>query len=236
MSAMSPRSNIPLIPWEQAKEKLRTAWTPGAHATILGPTGSGKTVLAREMAEMRRYVMWLAIKTRDPELSALTRRGWRLTRDLVPDPQGTSSRWLVWPRAAGIRPTRVRQADVFRRRFDQVHEAGGWTIVADELTYLTDDLRLIDDCRTVLRTLRSDNVSMLMCAQRPRRIPIEALTESSLVCIFRQPDAYDRQRLSDLGADMPARELGAAIAALPRFHFITVDRAAGVLWSSCVDR
>lgn len=228
---------MPFIPWCQAGPKLRAAWRPGDHVTILGPNGSGKTVLAREMAEWRLYAMWFVIKTRDPELEKLRRRGWHVTRDKVPDPEpGKPARWVVWPRAVGIRATRSAQRRVFFDRIDQVHQTGGWTIVADELTYLTDDLGLISDMRTVLRTLRSDNVSALLCAQRPRRIPVEALTESTFVCVFRSADKYDRDRLSELGAAMSPRELGAAIASLPLFHFLVIDRRSGEVWQTRVDR
>lgn len=194
-------------------------------------------MLVQELAQIRTYVQLWAIKSRDPELDRMRRRGWSITSDRVPDPvPGRPARWIVWPTGPTMRAARAEQRRVFGDRLDQAFRQGGWTIVIDELTYSTDELGLLRDIRSALRTLRSDHVTVVACAQRPRRIPIEALTESTHVFLFRQPDSYDRERLSELGGPLSPKELRAEIAALPSHHFLWVDRAAGTVHRSVVRR
>lgn len=225
------------VRWDDIVSSLRVAWRPGQHVIILGPTGSGKTVLVQELAALRSYCQLWAIKSRDPELVRMRQRGWSITVDKVPDPvPGRPARWIVWPAGSTMRAARAEQRRVFADRLDQAYVQGGWTIVLDELTYATDELGLLRDIRSALRTLRSDNVTVVACAQRPRRIPIEALTESTHVFLFRQPDSYDRDRLAELGGPLTPRELRAEIAGLPPHHFLWIDRARQTIARSTVRR
>lgn len=225
------------VDWTSCRQLLVRQWHPGQHVTVLGPTGSGKTVLAHQLAQLRTYVQFWSIKSRDVETSALLRQGWSLTRDQVPDPiPGRPARWVVWPTGSTMRAARAAQRDVFGRLLDQAYRQGGWTLLIDELTYVTDDLGLIRDVRTALRTLRSDHVTVIACAQRPRRIPVEALTESSHIFVFRQPDSYDRDRLAELGGPLPPKELAAEVRALPAYHFLWIDRAQNLIRRSVIQR
>ena len=60
------------IPW------LRTAWEPGQHVALIGPTGEGKSTFAGGILNQRKWVLALDPKGEDETLSATGYK--RLTR------------------------------------------------------------------------------------------------------------------------------------------------------------
>ncbi len=50
----------------------------GDHVAIIGPTGSGKTHIALEIADLRTYVIGVACKPRDPLIEDARRHGYKI--------------------------------------------------------------------------------------------------------------------------------------------------------------
>lgn len=212
------------LEWAAAHARIRRAWTVGQHATVLGPTGSGKTVLSLQLAEIRDYVIGFVVKKTDPELRALARRRvhpWVISPADIPEPHRRPTRCLLWPPVKTLRNAMPEQRRVFAAAMDKAFSAGAWCLYFDELTYITDDLRLIADLRVLMRQARTENMSMLSCSQRPRRIPIEALSEASHVAMFGSTDDYDRKRLSELG--VPLKDLRSIMDTLEPHQFLWVE-------------
>src|SRR5438034_912004 len=68
----------PFVPWEWLYGYLRRRFRQGDHVAIIGPTGTGKTHLALEVAELRSYVIVVACKPDDPLITDAVARGYWL--------------------------------------------------------------------------------------------------------------------------------------------------------------
>ena len=71
---------MPRVAWEVVRGRLARDWKPGEHCLVVGKTGSGKSHLLAELAEIRRWVVVIATKTSDPLLTELERDGYRRIR------------------------------------------------------------------------------------------------------------------------------------------------------------
>ena len=127
----------PFVRWDYF---VRTwQWKEGEHITTIGPTGSGKTVLNRELLKHAPrkqnagpWVVVFGIKNRDPELyAAFQREGYELVRRFDPEPPDDvdSARILFVPRTdkRGAEGEAVR-AKAFRSALHDVEDTGMWTV------------------------------------------------------------------------------------------------------------
>src|SRR5512142_7809 len=69
-------SAAPRVSWAQLHAYLRRNFAQGDHVSILGPTGTGKTHIALELAELRDYSLVIATKPHDPLIEETLRRGY----------------------------------------------------------------------------------------------------------------------------------------------------------------
>ena len=66
---VTPKGGQPLPPFVRFDRFMADwRWKQGEHVTTIGPTGSGKTVLNRELLRRRDFVVVLGVKNRDKEL------------------------------------------------------------------------------------------------------------------------------------------------------------------------
>ena len=68
----------PFLDWPAMFAHLRSEFRQGDHVAVLGPTGTGKTHIALELAELRSYVLIVACKPRDPLIDDAIARGYYL--------------------------------------------------------------------------------------------------------------------------------------------------------------
>src|SRR5437879_453777 len=73
-----PEVSAPFLPWPELYAYLRRNFQQGDHMAIIGPTGTGKTHIALEAAELRTYVLVVACKPKDPLIADATKRGYHL--------------------------------------------------------------------------------------------------------------------------------------------------------------
>lgn len=67
--------------------------------TVVGTTGSGKTVLGRELVEHRSFTVVLGTKNEDPELyKPFEARGFEIVDEFDPSPDADESRVIFRPR------------------------------------------------------------------------------------------------------------------------------------------
>ena len=215
----------PFVRWDEFLSEFR--WRQGEHLTTIGPTGSGKTVLNRALLAQWRYVVVLGVKNRDPELyGPFQQQGYELVRHFNPDvPAGaTSQRVLFVPQtsehgAAG----RKKKGAAFRTALNDIYDAGDWTVYADDVQYLADQLRLDTELEELWMLGRSEGVTLVASSQEPVDIPVMAYGMATHLFLYGNPDLRRAQRMAELTG--MNREIAVeTILALPEHEFLYINR------------
>ena len=210
-----PREN-----WQDHLDSLQ--WKQGEHVLIAAPTGSGKSVLAGQLAEKRNYVANFITKTKDPLFSGDAYKEWVRVNEWKPgrSPRAWENKVLLWPREQEtMAETRAAQKVIFRDALEDVFKRGGWCLVFDELHYLADThfLNLSDAIAILFHMGRSNNVSLMALTQRPAWIPKIIYSSVSHAYVARTKDNADLKRLSDL-AGIDTKKIAQAVSELPSRH------------------
>jgi len=225
-----------LIPYKRWDEFLRlVSFKQGEHITIVGTTGSGKTVLERELVERRRFTALLGTKNEDAELyKPFEDRGYEITDDFDPHPDRQDSRIIFRPRLSTPDQKGLeKQRQAFEAMLFQVWEYGGWTLVADEIWYLTVRLKLSAIFETFWTAGRSNHITVVAATQLPVAIPLMAFDQATHLFLFRNTDRYRINRMAEFAGSDTAL-LREVIPLLPRHEFAYVDTRSGSLYRSKV--
>jgi hypothetical protein len=223
----------PFIRWDEFLFRLRMR--PGEHITIVGVTGSGKSVLARMLLRRRDYVAVLGTKNRDPELyGAFMRDGYVLVERFDAEPPPGRSRIIYRPRMstpdeAGLDAQRT----AFRRMLTEVYEVGRWTLYADEVWYLTNRLNLATILETFWTAGRSLEITLVASTQLPVSIPLLAFDQATHLFLFRNTDRRRIDRMAEF-AGANREVVRAVIPRLPQHEFLYVNTRTGNLARSKV--
>lgn len=206
------------IPWDEFKQRFR--WNQGEHITMIAPTGQGKTTLARELLPMRRFVAVLATKRKDSSLDEFRRDGYKEDRRLYE----WQPRTIIFPPFPRD-PDKLLEAhrQVFRRALTDAYSNGGWTIYADEVRYLTKQLKLSQEVELALLQGRSLGSSFVAATQRPRHVPLELYDQATHLFLWRDTDMGNVQRISEIGGSMDRAAIMERIPNLPRYQFLHVN-------------
>lgn len=231
--ALDTRSPVPFVRWERFLDLTR--FEQGQHITIVGTTGSGKTVLMRELLKQRSYVAVLGTKNEDRELyEPFEKLGYVVVDEFNPTPPGSESRIIFRPRmGTPDKAGRQQQASKFRAMLFEAFEAGGWTIAVDELWVVAKPLGLADTLEEFWSQGRSLNLTVVGGTQKPVDIPLLAFDQATHLFLFRNTDRYRIQRMAEFaGTD---RQLVAElIPQLPAHEFLYVQTRTGQLLRSKV--
>jgi len=203
----------------------------------IGPTGSGKTVLNRQILRRRDFVVVLGIKQRDPELyGPFQAEGYQLVRKFDPEPPPDADRWriLLVPQT-DKHGTEGRQAKakVFRQALNDIQDAGRWCVYGDDILYLADQLRLSPELEELWILGRSEGVSVVGSSQEPVNIPVMAYSMSTHLFLFKNPDLYRARRMAELtGVNREVAQ--ETIMRLPDYEFLYINKSTGKMVRSMV--
>jgi hypothetical protein len=214
-------------------------WRQGEHVTTIGPTGSGKTVLNRQLLARRDFVLVLGVKKRDPELyGPFEREGYELVRRFDPEPPTDAEQVKVLfvpttdKHGKEGRDSRGRR---FRQALNDVYDVGYWTVYADDIQYMADQLRLGAEFEELWMLGRSEGVTVVASSQEPVDIPLMAYGQATHLFLFRNNDLRRAQRMAELtGVNREATQT--TILGLPEHEFLYVNKKTGRMLRSMVMR
>lgn len=229
----------PFVPWQQFMREFR--WNRGEHLTTIGPTGSGKTVLNRQLLRLRDPVVVLGVKQRDPELyGPFQREGYELTRRFDADwafEDNEPKLVLYVPQTSKPDATARRRelAARFRQALSDIYQAGWWTVYCDDVAYLADQLKLAPELEELWQLGRSEEVTLVASSQEPVNIPVMAYGMATHLFLFHNPDLYRVKRMAELtGVN---REIAQeTILHLPPHEFLYINKNTRQLMRSKVAR
>lgn len=211
------------VDFDELLDKMR--WQPGEHVSIIGPTGYGKTTIARALLDRRRFVAVLATKPKDSTLSKMEQSKQYRKIDKWPPPLSPElmSKVLLWPKFQGSADI-ADQSQVIGEALMDMFAAGGWTIYVDELIYLVKMLGLKLDLELIWQQGRELKLSLVGCTQRPAWIPLELYSQATHLFMFRSTDERDLQRLGGIGGLDPAT-IRRTLRGLRKYDFLYINTA-----------
>jgi len=222
LAPLDPDAVAPFLTWSQMMAYLQGAGPDGSqrfqqgdHVAIIGPTGTGKTHMALEIAEIRTYVMVVACKPRDPLIEDTVRRGYYLipgNKLEVPYADGVPvhKRVVYWPRLGrgrGKKPLpahellkaeRALQKPLIGGALGYVRRNGKWCIVIDEGTWVCRDLNLQRDIDSALTQFRTLQASVVILGQRPAWMGRYVLSQPQHLFLFQTSNGEDLKSLGDI--------------------------------------
>lgn len=212
-------------PWSDAYEYLARNWEVGDHFTLVGMTKSGKTTFARELLDLRDWVVVLATKIRDPDLyDKLRAKGYVVKHEWSPFDTDNNRVIFAPPLPSPTKEGRAAQANAFRKVLIELFqlEQGNWTVYCDEIRYLTHDLALTTELDTLYLQGRALGVTLVAATQRPRGVPRNIFAQATWFAFWRVTNTEDRIAASELvgGQQYVARE---AMAILPQHEALIVN-------------
>jgi hypothetical protein len=134
-----------------------------------------------------------------------------------------------------IKEKRTRQAQAITSALDYAFEAGGWCVLADESIWLVKHLKVADELEAYWYQGRTSNISLVAVAQRPRHVPLAALSQAEHLFLGHIGDAEDVRRLGEIGGRADADLVRYVVRRLERYEFLYVAPHAGTMMRVKVD-
>jgi energy-coupling factor transporter ATP-binding protein EcfA2 len=216
-------------------KRLGATWRQGGHVLITGGTGSGKTLLARQVIEQRiirdGYVVVFVCKLQPDETIRENYKGFTRWKTWKRRPGIHEQKILFWPAVEGLPATEA--VEVFRREFrralDEISRVGKWCVVIDEGLFVSSSayLGLSDQLGMMYQLMRSAKGTMVTLAQRPAHLPVAIYANIEHAFVGRASELPDLKRLADLDGPQSSRELQRIIASNGRHDFTWIPVGPG---------
>lgn len=221
-SRIRPSSDpVPFVPWDEVYRQLSgpEGFLQGEHVVIVGPTGTGKTHIALELAELRDYKLFVACKPKDPLIRELQAHGYFVTGKLdipyIESPPGSRNivpaykSVVYWPRLSEqavrrMKPNQLLGAEKAMQKpavssaIGYVRKNGGWCLIMDEATWVCRDLGLQRDVDSALFSFRTLDASLILCGQRPAWMGQYAMSQPTHIFLFQTSHKDDIKALGDI--------------------------------------
>jgi energy-coupling factor transporter ATP-binding protein EcfA2 len=198
-----------VLPWDEFREMFYAAHKQGEHIAIVGPNGSGKTMLGLELC--RIIGSRLAADRRPSRVVVLQYKPTDATvQKVIPDwpiikkwpPRYGEEHCVVWPRGFAASRAAYRQRQVFAPLLDQIYSEGGQTVYVPEAAYferaLPNGLSLSGTMEQFWSTARSLKITLISDTQRPRNVTLLMWTEPAWLIIYKLRSKDDLKHVAGL--------------------------------------
>lgn len=204
-------------------------WKQGEHVTLIGPTGQGKTFLAKDILPMRNFVVNFVTKKKDKMIGEFKREGFKLVQkgEWIA-PHQSMPKVLLQPPFASDEPRERHQRNTFKRALDRAFDETGWTVYLDEAPYIMEDLRLMKEVKRLLQQGRSLGITVVQSAQRPRFLPLASYSQATHLFFWRNTDESDSKRMGGLGG-VDRKVIQNAVAQLGQHEVLYLNTRTGEL-------
>lgn len=220
------------LAWRQFYPGFANSWHQGEHVSLIGPTGQGKTTLALELLPIRKHVVALGTKPKDPTLSKLLKNH-NYTRIESWNDRKLQERLLLWPRM-GHEKDIAKQRREFYTALNAIYREGYWCVYIDEARYLAEMLKL----QTMLKLLwtqgRSNKLSIVAGAQRPAFVPPEIFDQSTHLFFWGDNDEINLKRIGGIGY-LNSKMIRELVADLDRYQVLYVNSRTGTMCRTKVE-
>lgn len=226
----------PRVPWETWYAGFRRDWKLGEHLTIIGTTGTGKTVLSKQLLRIRRHVVIVANKAEDAELERMTRREYKRIGAWPRRVPEDINRFMLWlPKVSSLEKEAMDiQRAILRDALGRLYggpkggKPGRWCVAFNEARYVADPayLGLAREFRLMLFQGRSMFLSVVAEFQKPSWVPTEAYDQPSHLFIAQDNDRRNWQRFREIGG-VDGEVLAETIRTLGAFEWAHVDARPG---------
>jgi hypothetical protein len=218
--------------WQEFQALFLQAHRQGEHVAIVGPNGSGKTLLGLELCKLigsRRAkdgrpsrVAVLQYKPRDDTLKVIG--DWPVIKKWPP--RYGEEHCVVWPKGGPPSTAARRHRAVFAPLLDQIYQEGSQCVYIPEAAYferaVPNGLGLSGTMEQFWSTARSNKLTVVSDTQRPRHVTLLMWSEPAWVFIFRPDHRADLKTVAEASGE----ELGvwATVPQLGGHEFLCVRR------------
>lgn len=232
-----PSSNdIPFVPWTEMKNEFISVWGwpnrkfQPEHVAILGPTGSGKSLLATEIVKARvslRNSSTIIVATKPGDKTM--KMGWPIIKKWPP-PFG-KNQVIFWPDSPKPDESAVMQREQIMEMLKDLWQKDSNTVILwDEIAYIEQELNLKTTITRYWREARALGITMVATTQRPRYVSRYMHSESVWGIAFRFSDEDDARRTAEILGSR--KDYTDQILALKRHEFLIVYKTLGQAYRS----
>jgi energy-coupling factor transporter ATP-binding protein EcfA2 len=213
--------------------RLALTWQQGEHALVTGGTGSGKTLLARQLDEIRLQrggnVVVFVCKLKPDETIDEYYKGFTRWTTWHKSASVTENKILFWPKVEKLTPREATA--LFKREFEkalgEIGKAGKWTVHIDEGLFVSNSayLGLGNVLGLMYALMRSSKGTMITLAQRPAHLPVAIYANLSHAFVGRASELPDLKRLADMDGSTNSKALQKMIQDNGRHDFVWIPIA-----------
>ena len=197
---------------------------------ITGGTGSGKTLLARELDQIRLdrggAVVVFVCKLKPDDTIRDNYKGWTRWTSWKKNPTMTENRILFWPKVENLplKDAVKLMKTEFEHALDEIGKIGKWTVHIDEGLFVSSPqyLGMGSTMGMLYQMMRSSKGTMITLAQRPSHLPVSIYANLSHAFVGRASELPDLKRLADMDSMVNSKVLQRMINQNGKHDFIWI--------------